>query len=369
MDASKKVFDLFMEIAAMDSFVGREGRLAALLESRLKGLGASVFIDDSAGHTGSDTGNVVAAVKGNKPDGAKILLCSHMDTIGPTEGMFPEVRNGCIYSNGETVLGADDKAGIAVIMVALEAILSDNIPHGDIEVVFTVQEEPGLIGAKNLTHEPKSDFGYILDGDGAVGTIINRAPAKIDLDLTLKGQAAHAGIAPEQGVNAIVAASTAISQIKSGRIDNETTSNFGTIRGGKVRNIVPDLVEISAEVRSMDDGKLEKEAQSILDVFTKTADSFGAELKYTKDISFRSFRIPEEHPAVVRASEAARAIGVDPVLWASGGGLDANIFNAGGLPCVALGLGIENPHSAQEYIPVAQLEEAVRLLVNILRED
>jgi tripeptide aminopeptidase len=369
MDASKKVFDFFMEIAAMDSFAGREGRLAELLASRLKDLGAAVFIDESAGGTGSDTGNVVATIKGNRPDGPKILLCAHMDTIGPTEGMAPEVREGCIYSNGETVLGADDKAGIAVIMTALEAILSDNLTHGDIEVVFTVQEETGLIGAKNLTHELTSDFGYILDGDGPVGTVINRAPAKINLDLTIKGQAAHAGIAPEQGVNAIVAASTAISQIKSGRIDHETTSNFGTIRGGRVRNIVPDFVEISTEIRSMDDGKLEKEVQSILDVFTKTTDSFGAALSYTKDVSFHSFSVPDQHPAVVRASEAARAIGVDPVLWASGGGLDANIFNAGGLPCVALGLGIEDPHSNQEHIPVAQLEAAVDLLVNILRED
>lgn len=369
MTGSNKVFDFFMEIASMDSYVGREGRLAALLASRLKDLGASVTIDDSAEKTGSDTGNIVATVKGNTPGAARILLCSHMDTIGATEGMVPEVLDGCIYSNGETVLGADDKAGIAVIMTALETLLSENIPHGDIEIVFTVQEEPGLIGAKNLTHALTADFGYILDGDGAVGTIINRAPAKIDLDLTIKGQAAHAGIAPEQGVSAIVAASTAISQIKSGRIDSETTSNFGTIQGGKVRNIVPDRVGISAEVRSMDDAKLEKEARSILDVFSKTAVSCGAQFDYTKEISFRSFQIPEDHPAVDRASKAARAIGIEPVLWASGGGLDANIFNAGGLPCVALGLGIEDPHSAQEYIPVAQLEEAVRFLVKILRED
>lgn len=368
MAESSRVLDLFIELASISSYVGQEGKLAEYLISLLKDLGATVTVDDSAAKTGSDTGNIIATFPGNASNAPTILLCSHMDSIGPTEGMVPVQRDGVIYSNGETVLAADDKAGIAVILVALEELKANNSEYGDIEIVFTVQEEPGLIGAKNLTADLKSDFGYILDGDGAVGTIIHRAPAKIDLDLTLTGQAAHAGICPEEGVNAIVAAATAISRTQSGRIDKETTSNFGTIQGGQTRNIVPDHVEVSGEVRSLNDEKLNREVNTILDVFSNTANEFTAQFAFEKKVSFPSFNIPESHPAVGIAKQAAETIGIETVLWASGGGLDANIFNSRGLPCVALGLGIENPHSPQEYIPAAQLDEAVRLLVAILKE-
>lgn len=368
MAQSTNVRDLFIKLASVNSYVAQEGKLAQDLIARLGDLGASVSVDDSAAKTGSDTGNIIATLPGTVADAPTILLCSHMDTIGPTEGMVPEMRDGIIYSNGETVLGADDKAGIAVILATLEKLQESNTPYGNLEIVFTVQEEPGLVGAKNLNAELKSDFGYILDGDGSVGTIIHRAPAKIDLDLTLMGQAAHAGICPEAGVNAIVTASTAISRIQSGRIDSETTSNFGTIHGGQTRNIVPDRVEIAAEVRSMDDSKLEREAEVILKVFSKTAKEFNAQLMVEKNISFRSFNVSESHPAVTTAMRAAHSIDVKPILWASGGGLDANIFNGCGLPCVALGLGIENPHSPQEYIPAAQLDEGVHLLFAILQE-
>lgn len=368
MAQSTNVLDLFIKLASVNSYVAQEGKLAQNLISRLRDLGATVTVDNSAAKTGSDTGNIIATLPGNVAGAPKILLCSHMDTIGPTEGMVPELRDGIVYSNGKTVLGADDKAGIAVILTTLEKLKETNTPHGDLEIVFTVQEEPGLVGAKNLNAELKSDFGYILDGDGSVGTIIHRAPAKIDLDLTLIGQAAHAGICPEDGVSAIVCASAAISRIHSGRIDGETTSNFGTIQGGQTRNIVPDRVEIAVEVRSLDDGKLEREAEAILDVFSKTVKEFNAQLTVAKNISFRSFNVAESHPAITTATRAAHSIGVEPNLWASGGGLDANIFNGRGLPCVALGLGIENPHSPQEYIPAAQLDEGVHLLFAILQK-
>jgi tripeptide aminopeptidase len=368
MTESTRVLDLLIGLASINSYVGQEGKLGEYLISLLKDLGATVTVDDSAEKTGSDIGNIIATFPGDADNAPTILLCSHMDSIGPTEGMVPIQRDGIIYSNGKTVLAADDKAGIAIILVTLKELKASNCKHGDIEIVFTVQEEPGLIGAKNLNADLKSDFGYILDGDGAVGTIIHRAPAKVDLDLTLAGQAAHAGICPEEGVNAIVAASTAISRIQSGRIDKETTSNFGTIQGGQTRNIVPDHVEISAEVRSLDDEKLNREVDTILEVFSNTANEFNAQFTVQKNVSFPSFNIPDSHRAVTIAKQAAETIGIETILWASGGGLDANIFNSRGLPCVALGLGIENPHSPQEYIPAAQLDEAVRLLLAILKE-
>ena len=314
MTESTRVLDLFIELASINSYVGQEGKLGESLISLLKNLGATVAVDDSRDKTGSDIGNIIATVSGNVSGAPTILLCSHMDSIGPTEGMVPVQRDGIIYSNGETVLAADDKAGIAVILAALEELKAKRSKHGDIEIVFTVQEEPGLIGAKHLNADLKSDFGYILDGDGAVGTIIHRAPAKVDLDITLAGQAAHAGICPEEGVNAIVAAATAMSRIRSGRIDKETTSNFGTIRGGQTRNIVPDHVEISAEVRSLNDDKLNKEVDTILDVFSNTAHEYKAQLTVEKNVSFPSFNIPESHPAVTIAKHAAESSGINTML-------------------------------------------------------
>ena len=366
MTEQSPVHKLFMTIASMDSYIGREGRLADFLEERLKGLAAEVWRDDSAPLTGSDTGNIIARFPGALASAPTILLCSHMDTIGPTDDMVPELRDGCIYSNGKTVLGADDKAGIAVIISTIEHMQEQGIEHAPLEVVFTVQEEPGLRGATHLNADLKAEYGYILDGDGPVGTIINRAPAKVDLDFTVIGQAAHAGICPEEGVNAIVAASSAISRIRSGRLDEETTSNFGMFTGGTLRNIVADKAEVGVEVRSAEDGKLEVESDKVVEAFKAAAEEFGAEMTFTKSYAFKAFHIATDHPAVLRARQAAEALEMEPVMWASGGGLDANVFNGKGLPCVALGLGIEDPHSSKEYIPVAQLEQGVQFLTAIL---
>jgi tripeptide aminopeptidase len=361
------VVDEFIALASLNSPSRQEGRVAEYLVKRLRELGVEATVDDSAACSGSDTGNVIARLPGTAA-GPTVLLCAHMDTVGPTEGMVPAIKDGVIYSNGETVLGADDKAGLAIILTVLAELRDGVLPHGPIEVVFTVQEEVGLFGAKYLHADLKADFGYILDGDGPVGNVIHRAPSKVDLDFTLEGKAAHAGICPEAGVNAIVAAAAAIASFRSGRLDGETTSNVGLISGGKARNIVPDRAEVAVEVRSMDSFKLEREVRTVLDAFQEAAAAAGAGLSVRKDVPFETFTIPQTHPVVVNAVRAARALGITPTLWTSGGGVDANVFNGRGLPCVALGIGIEEPHSPKERIPVAQLEAGVRFLKALLKE-
>ncbi len=357
----------FMTLASLNSLSRQEGRVAEYLVGRLRELNLAVMVDDSAPRTGSNTGNVMVRVPGNTP-GPTVMLCAHMDTVGPTEGMVPVLRDGVIYSNGETVLGADDKAGIAIILSVLADLKGGGLPHPDLEVVFTVQEEVGLFGAKCLHAELKAAFGYILDGDGPVGNIINQAPSKVDLDLVLEGKAAHAGVCPEQGINAIVVAATAIARLRTGRIDRWTTSNVGLISGGRIRNMVADRAEVIMEVRSTDAARLETEVQAVLSTFTKAAASAGAGLSVRKDIPFETFTVSETHPVVANAFRAARALGIEPRLWTSGGGVDANVFNGRGLPCVALGIGIEDPHSPKEHIAVAQLEGGVRFIEALLKE-
>jgi len=361
------VMNEFMTLASLNSLSRREGSVAEYLMKRLRELHLDVTMDDSALRTGSDTGNVLVRVPGNSP-GPTVLLCAHMDTIGSTEGMVPVLRDGVIYSNGETVLGADDKAGIAIILSVLADLKDGTVPHPDLEVVFTVQEEVGLFGAKHLGAELKAAFGYILDGDGPVGNIVNQAPSKVDLDLVLTGKAAHAGICPEEGINAIVAAAAAIARLRTGRIDRRTTSNVGMISGGRIRNMVADRAEVNIEVRSTDAVRLEAEVQAVLNAFQEEAASVGAGLSVRKDLPFEAFTVSETHPVVANAFRAALSLGIEPRLWTSGGGMDANVFNGKGLPCVGLGIGIEDPHSPKEHIAVAQLETGVRFVEALLKE-
>jgi tripeptide aminopeptidase len=330
-------------------------------------MGIEAMVDDSAPRTGSDTGNILVRVPGNTP-GPTVLLCAHMDTIAPTEGMVPVLRDGVITSNGETVLGADDKAGIAILLSVLADLQGGGLPHSDLEMLFTVQEEVGLVGAKCLHAELKAAFGYVLDGDGPVGNIINQTPSKVDLDFVLTGKAAHAGGRPEEGINAIVVAATAIARLRTGRIDPRTTSNVGLISGGRIRNMVADRAEVIMEVRSTDRARLETEVQAILDSFREAASSAGAGLSVRKDMPFETFTVSETHPVVANAFRAARALGIEPRLRTSGGGMDANVFNGRGLPCVVLGIGIEDSHSPTEHIAVAQLERGVRFIEALLKE-
>ena len=361
------VVDEFIALASLNSLSRSEGLVAGYLIGRLRELGLDFEVDDSAPRTGSDTGNILVRIPGNRP-GPTVLLCAHMDTVGSTEGMVPELRGGVVYSNGRTVLGADDKAGIAILMSALSDLQGGGLPHPDLEVLFTVQEEVGLSGAEALQANLKAAFGYVLDGDGPVGNIVNQAPSKVDLDLVLTGKAAHAGVCPEEGINAIVVAAKAIARLHTGRIDRRTTSNVGLINGGRIRNIVADRAEVSMEVRSTDPGRLEAEVQAALDAFEEEAAAAGAQLSVRKALPFVAFTIPETHPVVANAFRAARALGIEPQLWTSGGGMDANIFNVKGLPCIGLGIGIEGAHSPNEHIAVVQLETGVRFIEALLKE-
>lgn len=360
------VVDEFIALASLNSLSRGEGAVAEYLIGKLRELGLNFEVDDSAPRTGSDTGNILVRVAGNQP-GPAVLLCAHMDTVGPTEGMVPVVRDGVIYSNGETVLGADDKAGVAILLAVLADLQGEGLPHPDVEVLFTVQEEVGLSGAEALQAELKAAFGYVLDGDGPVGRIVNQAPSKVDLDLTITGKAAHAGVSPETGVNAIVVAANAIARLRIGRLDHQTTSNVGPISGGKLRNIVADRADVSMEVRSTNAARLETEVQTILRAFEEEAASAGARLSVRKEFPFVTFTIPEAHPVVANGFRAARSLGIEPRLWTSGGGMDANVFNVKGLPCIGLGIGIEDAHSPKEHIAVEQLKTGVRFIEALLK--
>lgn len=360
------VVEEFIKLTAIDSPSKKERNLAEYLKGKLSELGAQVYEDDSALKTGSDTGNLIALYQGNMATAPVIMLSAHMDSIESTEGLTPQIRDGVIYSDGKHVLAADDKAGIAVILAVLSRLREDaSIVHGPIEIVLTVQEEVGLIGSKNLNYNLKSEYGYVLDGDGPVGTVINVAPSHIVLDLVVEGKAVHAGLEPEKGINAIVVASKAISSLPFGRLDEETTSNIGVIRGGTRTNVVPDRVEIKAEVRSRSMEKLEKQTNIIINKFEEIAKGYKAQFSYTRELAYETFVVDPSHPVVRNALEAGKELGIELTIKGTGGGLDANILNSRGIPCVALGLGNEKPHSNEECISIVELEKSVLFLLAI----
>jgi len=365
---SINIVEEFLKLVAINSPSGAEGELASYLKEKLQQLGAEVYEDGSAKKTGSNTGNLIARHPGKvaKPT---ILLAAHMDTVASTEGLTPKVRDGIIYSDGNNILGADDKAGIAVILGVLHNLQNNpDLQHGPVELLLTVQEEVGLKGVKNLDYPLQADYGYALDGDGPAGTIVNASPSHITLDLVVEGKAAHAGLAPETGINAIVVASEAIAGVRSGRLDEETTSNFGLISGGKARNVVAERVEIQAEVRSRSREKLEKETNIILAKFEEVTAKHKARLSVNKELAYEAFTIDPAHPVISNAFKSGQKLGIEVRVQATGGGLDANILNSRGIPCVALGLGNDKPHTNEEYVIVSEMEKSVEFITGILTE-
>jgi tripeptide aminopeptidase len=364
-----KLAKRFIGYVKIDSLSKKEARFMKVIKKELGDMGVRSSEDNAGRHFGGDCGNLYAFVKGTAKGAPRILLNAHVDTVMPGENIKPRIKNGVIYSDGSTILGADNKAGVAVIMEVLKTIRAEKLPHGDLDILFTVSEETSLTGSKYVDRKfLKADFGYILDG-GEVEEIINNAPSQDSFDITITGRAAHAGVHPEQGINAIQVASEAISNMKLGRIDHETTANIGIIKGGVATNIVPETVHIRGEARSRDAEKLERQTDHMLSALKKACAKFKAKLTCKVTPSYRAFRVPETHKALVLAKKAAKNIGLKPVIKPTGGGSDANIFSKMGLPCLILGVGADNVHTTQENVAVDDMAAGAELVLNIMKES
>lgn len=364
---SGRVIEEFLELVRVDSVSGKERLIADLLKEKLSALGLEVWEDKAGREVGSDTGNVIGRLPGSG-GGPVLLLCAHMDTVEPGRGVKPLVEEGVIRSSGDTILGADDKAGIVAILEVLRLVREHPIEHGGLEVVFTIWEEGGLFGAKYLDYNLiTARIGFVLDSDGSPGTVVTRAPSQDKIGATIRGKAAHAGINPEDGINAIQVASHAIAQMKVGRIDHETTSNIGIISGGKAVNIVPDSVTVQGEARSLDTGKREAQTTHMCQAIREAAERFGARADIVTETIYSDFNLGEESPPVRIAFEAAGNLGLKPKLEKTGGGSDANIFNSRGIATAVVGIGMKKVHTTEEYITVADLVENARYLLEIIK--
>ncbi|WP_053954831.1 M20/M25/M40 family metallo-hydrolase [Inediibacterium massiliense] len=363
----ERIVNAFLEYVQIDSPTRKEGNFAKFITKELEALGFSVHIDDAGEKTGSDTGNVIARLEGNK-EVEPILFSCHMDTVDPSVGIKPIIKDGVIYSDGTTILGGDDKAGIAAVIEALKVVKEKNIEHGPIEVVFSIFEEGGLFGAKNLDYTKiQAKKAFILDSGGEPGEIIVKGPAQDKIHAKIIGKSAHAGVAPEEGISAIEVASKAISMMKLLRIDEETTANIGSIEGGKATNIVCPEVVIQAEARSLNNEKLDKQTAHMVDCFKKAAKEYGAKAEVEAKRMYSAFKIDENDEIVNIVKKACQNLGIHPSIQSSGGGSDTNIFNGNGLKAVNLGIGERKPHTLEEHLKIEDLVKSSKLVLEIIQ--
>ncbi|MCB0243473.1 MAG: M20/M25/M40 family metallo-hydrolase [Anaerolineae bacterium] len=352
-----RLIDTFLELVRIDSPSGQEAEIGSHLAVRLQALGFTTEFDE--------IGNLVGRLNG--ADGDWLLLSAHMDTVGTDIGIEPVIRDGVIYSAGDTILGGDDKSGVAAILEVLRTLQEEGLPHPPLEVVISVGEELGLYGARHLdTSKLRARQGVVLDSGGPAGHLVISAPGQDSLVFTVNGVSSHAGAEPERGINAIRVAAEAIAAMPMGRIDFETTSNIGIIEGGTARNIVPDRVRVVGEARSRDAKKLDSLTQSILDAFNEAAARHNTSVDCNVTRAYNAYRLSDETPIVQAAAAAARAQGHEVVLCNSGGGTDGNIYNAAGIACVVISTGMEDVHTPSEHIAIADMVAGTELLMEIV---
>ncbi|WP_313994939.1 M20/M25/M40 family metallo-hydrolase [uncultured Selenomonas sp.] len=366
----KRILDNFLGLISIRCSTLDEREIADLLTARLRALGAAEIHEDEAGRAlGGSTGNIVATFKGTVAGVPTVMLTAHMDCVEPCANIKPVLSDGIIRSDGTTILGADDKAGVAAILETLQCLREHHIPHGDLQIVFTVAEEGGVNGSRcidqSLLH---ADLGYTLDTHGHAGTAAFKAPGKNQIAVRICGKAAHAGIDPDAGRNAITAAGRVLTAVPQGRIDAETTCNVGTIAGGTMTNVVAEFCTLNFETRSRDKAKLDAVTERLITAVHTALEGSGctAEIALKKD--YDPYELPPDALPIQYLRRAAERLGYPLVLEEEGGGSDANHFNAYGIPTTVLGVGMENCHTKDEYIHERDLYEAAELTLAIVQE-
>ena len=363
-----RLVDEFLELVQIDSQSKNEGEIAQVMQAKFAALGLDVTEDDTRAETGLGSGNIIARLKGTLA--AEVILFScHMDTVTPGNGIKPVINGDIIESDKTTILGADDKAGIAALLEGIRLLKEENIAHGDVEFVLSAGEEIGLAGAKAIDMKSLSaKYGFALDSGGTVGEIIVASPDHGKIKAKVHGVAAHAGVAPEAGVSAIEIAARAITKMPLGRLDEELTANIGMISGGKSTNVVCDLVEIEGEARAITFSKLENQMKVMSEALEVAAAERGCKVDIDVTYDHVGYKLKEGDRVVEVAKEAITKVGRDPYLQATGGGSDANIFTTvGKIPIANLGVGYLDIHSKDEKMPISELVKLTELVVAIIK--
>jgi tripeptide aminopeptidase len=372
----ERLKSLFLELVQIDSLSRREREVALRLQREAESAGAVCTYDSAGDKVRGNTGNLIAKIPGNAAGIPPFLLAAHMDTVAPGEGVKPIVDGDIVRTDGSTVLGGDDKSGCAVICEVLHRLRESGLPHGPVEAVFTICEEIGLQGARNL------DLGMISAKEGLVydsdapGHLVVRAPSAVSIRFTVKGLEAHAGVAPERGLSAIKIAAEAIAGMRLGRIDDETTANLGVIEGGRAGNVIPSEVVVRGEARSRKPAKLQGQTDHMIACFKDAVarasvvvdgKRIAATLEHSVHRQYDGMDIPDDAPLVKKVIQAARRIGRVLEPQGTGGGCDANILNQRGIVAANVGTGMREIHTTREWLDVNDMAAAAELTLEVLQ--
>jgi tripeptide aminopeptidase len=372
----ERIKNLLLELVQIDSVSRKERDVAERIKALCEEMGAEVEIDDAGEKVGGNSGNVIARFPGTIAGAETIMMSAHMDTVVPGEGVKPVVEGDIIRSDGTTVLGGDDKSGCAVILETIRCLQEQNIPHAPIEAIFSICEEVGLLGAKNVdVSKLKSKYGIVFDSDDP-GFLFTKGPSADHMEFKIYGLESHAGVAPEQGISAIRIAAEAIHNMKLGRIDDETTANIGVIEGGKATNIITNFVVCRGEARSLDDDKLRAQTEHMVKCFKDAAAKYEvtvegvttkARVEEHVNREYSAMDVADSSRVVQLVKTAAARLGLDVKTLASGGGCDANIFNKKGIECANLGTGMRAIHTVKEWLDVKDMYASAEMTLEILK--
>ena len=363
----ERLVSLFKKLCLIDAPALKERESVEFVKGYLKEIGLEVKEDNASAKIGSNANNLMATLPGNKKGAPRVFLSAHFDTVEPTAGLVIEERNGVFYSASDTILGADDKAGMAPAIEAVHALKESGDPHGDVVLLFSLAEEIGLQGAQAMDlKDLRLDFGYVLDTGPPVGSFVTRTATHDKLDVLIHGKPAHSGKNPEDGVSALQVAADAINRMKLGRIDEETTANFGLIQGGTAVNVVCPFVKLRGEARSTSVAKLDAQVDHMVKEFERAAREWGATAVIDHKRHYSAYQIPESSKVVQTAVKASRSLGMDPALRTTLGGSDANVFNAKGVPSIVLATGMDKIHTHEENVSRKDLLDTARLAYAVL---
>lgn len=365
----QRLVELFKQLCLINAPSKGERQCTDFVKQLLEAEGLTVVEDGAGEKIGGNSGNLIAWVPGTIPEAPKIFLSAHLDTVEPTAGLTIVEKDGVLYSDGTTILGADDKGGLAPIIETVRILKENNLPHGDICLIISVAEEIGLMGAKEVALEDLNlDFGFVLDTGPPVGSFVNRTATHDKFNVAIIGKPAHSGKDPEKGINAIQVLSDAVVNMKLGRIGPETTANLGVIEGGSAVNVVCAEVKIKGEARSTNVAELDEQIGHMIHCFEQAATKWGATVKIDHDRHYGSYHIPEDHPIIGLAKAAALAEGFTPTLRTNLGGSDANVYNTRGVPTIVVATGMDKIHTHEENISIRDLCDTTRLSVRLVLE-
>jgi tripeptide aminopeptidase len=360
-----RMVEEFVRLCEIESPSRRERPAVDAVAAELRSLGLEPSEDASGAETGSDAGNLVARIPG--PEGARtIMLCAHLDTV-PLDGPVEVAReNGTLTNRHEAIRGADNKAAVAVILAVARRLVREGSPVG-VELVFTTCEEIGLRGARALDRSLlRSEYGFVFDHASPIGELVVASPSYYRIDARFRGHAAHAGIRPEAGRNAIAAAARAIGRLELGRLDAETTANVGTIRGGTAPNVVAERCTVELEARSIDHERVGNVVREMVDAITEAASDAECDVETSVEEQNRGYRMARSSPPVAAAAAALEGLGIEPSYISTGGCSDANIFQAAGLPCLNMANGTERNHQPDESVSVDALETMLDVTLGLV---